>query len=342
MKKTLTGILLATSVLAMAMVQQVTAAENGAATASTTSTVTEVHYATFKNGRPVDIKDALTGSAVTAASIENHPEIASYIYSSSREENGIMYHMYAPKATDSNTNAGTQTNPYRQNNGTSNANGNNNQNGTGSNNNSGSTTNSNSPVKTVRFVEYKAGSDIPIDIKDPRKGSEASDTSHPTIANYTYVTGNLKDGVLYHVYRSNTATNTNQNQSTTTSGGQFKTENGKVYYIKDGKKVSGWQKIDDKTYYFEADGAMKKGLLTAGDKQYYLDEKDGVKKLGFVKVADKVYYFVENGEKKTGFIKIDDKTYYLKDGVRLTGNITVDGKHYLLDEEGVLKRGRCP
>ena len=87
---------------------------------------------------------------------------------------------------------------------------------------------------------------------------------------------------------------------------------------------------------------MKKGLLTAGDKQYYLDEKDGVKKLGFVKVADKVYYFVENGEKKTGFIKIDDKTYYLKDGVRLAGNITVDGKHYLLDEEGVLKRGRCP
>jgi len=160
-------------------------------------------------------------------------------------------------------------------------------------------------VKTVRFVEYKAGSDVPIDIKDPRTGSEASDTSHPTIANYEYVTGNLKDGILYHVYRSNTATNAgnnNQNQSTTTSGGQFKTENGKVYYIKDGKKVSGWQKIDDKTYYFEADGAMKKGLLTAGDKQYYLDEKDGVKKLGFVKVADKTYYFVEDGEKKTGFV----------------------------------------
>ena len=70
MRKTVTGILLATSVLAMATVQQVQAAENGAATASTTSTVTEVHYIAFKNGRIVDIKAALTGSAVTATSIK--------------------------------------------------------------------------------------------------------------------------------------------------------------------------------------------------------------------------------------------------------------------------------
>ena len=62
--------------------------------------------------------------------------------------------------------------------------------------------------------------------------------------------------------------------------------------------MTGWQKIDGKTYYFETDGIMKKGLLTLEDKQYYLNEKDSVKKLGFVKVADKVYYFVENGEKK--------------------------------------------
>ena len=58
MRKTLTGILLATSVLAMATVQQVKAAETGATTTSTTSTVKEVHYATFKNGGPVDIKTA--------------------------------------------------------------------------------------------------------------------------------------------------------------------------------------------------------------------------------------------------------------------------------------------
>ena len=46
--------------------------------------------------------------------------------------------------------------------------------------------------------------------------------------------------------------------------------------------MTGWQKIDCKTYYFET---------------------EGFKQLELVKVADKTYYFVENGEKKTGFIK---------------------------------------
>ena len=249
MRKTVTGILLATSVLAMATVQQVQAAESGATSALTTSTVKEVHYVAFQNGRLVDIKAALTGSAVTDASIKDQPKIENYKYTTSEEMDGILYHTYAPAdttATTGNSNSSSaQSNPYHGGNtaATTNTNTNNNQNTT--------TTSGNSAVKEVRFVVYKEGSSDPVNIKDPRKGSEASDTSHPTIANYEYVTGNLKDGILYHVYRSNTATNAgnnNQNQSTTTSGGQFKTENGKVYYIKDGKKVSGWQKIDDKTY----------------------------------------------------------------------------------------------
>lgn len=48
MRKTVTGILLATSVLAMATVQQVQAAESGATSALTTSTVKEVHYVAFQ------------------------------------------------------------------------------------------------------------------------------------------------------------------------------------------------------------------------------------------------------------------------------------------------------
>ena len=77
--------------------------------------------------------------------------------------------------------------------------------------------------------------------------------------------------------------------------------------------MTGWQKIDGKTYYFET---------------------DGFKQLGLVKVADKTYYFVENGEKKTGFIKTEEKTYYLKDGI-LTPNIAViDGKKFFIDNEG--------
>ena len=113
MRKTVTGILLATSVLTMATVQQVQAAENGAATASTTSTVTEVHYIAFKNGRIVDIKAALTGSAVTATSIKEQPKIENYNYTTSKVRDGILYHTYAPVATTDNSNTSSaQSNPY--------------------------------------------------------------------------------------------------------------------------------------------------------------------------------------------------------------------------------------
>ena len=99
MRKTVTGILLATSVLAMATVQQVQAADTGAASVSTTSTVKEVHYVAFQNGRLVDIKAALTGSAVTDASIKEQPKIENYKYTTSEEMDGILYHTYAPDAT---------------------------------------------------------------------------------------------------------------------------------------------------------------------------------------------------------------------------------------------------
>lgn len=296
MKKTLTGILLATSALAMATIQPVSASSTGTGTSSTgaqsASSFKEIHFVTFQNGRLVDIKEALTGSA---ASNTSHPDIANYKYTSSREEEGILYHMYAPTSTTSSTN-NIPTNPYHRDN---------NQNNTAStDNNHGSTSSSNFTIKTVRFVEYKKGSDIPIDIKAPRTGTAVSDTSHPDIPKYKYSTGKLVDGVLFHVYtpekstdntgttnnsnvnnsgnsnpdnaNANNGASNNQNQGTNASVGQFKTEDGKVYYIRDGKKVTGWQKIDGKTYYFETDGAMKKGLLTLGDKQYYLNEKDGV------------------------------------------------------------------
>ena len=94
MKKTLTGILLATSVLAMAAVQPVSAASTGTGTSSTgaqsTSSFKEIHFVTFQNGRPVDIKAAVTG---TATSDTSHPAIDNYMYTTSRVEDGILYHM---------------------------------------------------------------------------------------------------------------------------------------------------------------------------------------------------------------------------------------------------------
>ena len=65
MNKKLTTILLASSVVALAALQPVgaegtinnTGADSTAATATTK--YKEIHYVTFKNGKPVDIKDPL-------------------------------------------------------------------------------------------------------------------------------------------------------------------------------------------------------------------------------------------------------------------------------------------
>ena len=154
MKKTLTGILLATSVLTVATIQRVQATDSGATTTSTTSSFKEIRFVTFQNGRPVAIKAAVTGAATSDTS---HPAIDNYVYTTSRVEDGILYHMYAPTNTTGNTGNTSQTNPYQRDN--------NQTNGSNANQNNGSATTNNS-----------------------------------------------------------------------ISSGQFKTEGGKIYYIKDGKK----------------------------------------------------------------------------------------------------------
>lgn len=81
MKKTLTAILLATSVLTVATIQQVQATDSGATTTSTTSSFKEIRFVTFQNGRPVAIKAAVTGAATSDTS---HPAIDNYVYTTSR------------------------------------------------------------------------------------------------------------------------------------------------------------------------------------------------------------------------------------------------------------------
>ena len=359
MKKTLTGILLATSVLAIGAVQPVSAASTGTGASSTgaqsASSFKEIHFVTFQNGRLVDIKEALAGSA---ASNTSHPDIANYKYTSSREEEGILYHMYAPTDTTSSTNS-IPTNPYHRDNDQNNS--------ASTDNNHGSTSSSNSiTIKTVRFVEYKKGSDIPIDIKAPRTGTAASDTSHPDIPKYKYSTGKLVDGVLFHVYtpekstdntgttnnsnvnnsgnsnpnnaNANNGASNNQNQGTTANSGQFKEEGGKVYYIKDGKKVTGWQKIDGDWYYFSKEDGMKTGWLKDGS-WYYLDET-GVMRTGWKQVDGNWYYLNDLGAMQTGWKLINGSWYHLDSlGKMSTRWIKENGTWYYLDGSGAMQTG---
>ena len=86
--------LLTTSVLAIGAVQPVSAESIGTSASSTgdqsTSSFKEIYFVTFQNGRPVDIKAAVIGAATSDTS---HPAIDNYMYTTSRVEDGILYHM---------------------------------------------------------------------------------------------------------------------------------------------------------------------------------------------------------------------------------------------------------
>ena len=65
----------------MATVQQVQAVESGQQRLQQLLRLKKSAMQHIKNGGPVNVKDALTGSAVTAESIQNHPEIEKlYLY----------------------------------------------------------------------------------------------------------------------------------------------------------------------------------------------------------------------------------------------------------------------
>ena len=207
----------------------------GANTAATTATTKykEIHYVTFKNGNPVDIKDPLTGDAAAKAG-ESHPEITGYKYGSSRPDGDILYHAYSLIANEqpANNNGSAQTNPYhRDNNGTNN----NNQNNSGTSNQNSSSTNYVWSIKDgKRYLTLNGKPVTGLQTVDGKKY-------------YFGIDGAAKVGVY--------------------------TEGDKRFYFDDkGVLQKGWFKIGDKYYYFNEDGTILKGIFTVGDKKYYLED----------------------------------------------------------------------
>lgn len=139
----------------------------------------------------------------------------------------------------------------------------------------------------------------------------------------------------------------------------FITQNGKTYYYKNNKKLTGFQKIDKHTYYFDKKGVMltgfqkisnktyyfnKSGKMVTGlkkiNKKYYYFNKKGIMQTGFQTIKNKKYYFNSKGVMQTGFKTIKKKTYYFNEsGVMLTGLKKINSKTYYFNKSGVMQTG---
>ena len=150
-----------------------------------------------------------------------------------------------------------------------------------------------------------------------------------------------------------------------TVDGEFRTEDGKNYYVgTDGKKVCGWVKNGEEWFYFDDEtGEMVTGFLTQGEDTFYLSPSTGEMVVGWFSVDGKDYiargngtivkgcmygngvgtYLLDNSGRKLkkGFHTIDNSVYYVVSSKKVaTGVAKVGSKYYGFDEEtGVMLYG---
>ena len=118
-------------------------------------------------------------------------------------------------------------------------------------------------------------------------------------------------------------------------------------WVENGKKATGWKKINGKWYHFEPYGVMDTYWIVLDDKTYYLGE-DGAMRTGWVKdyddtwnyynpagdqvvgqwkqIGGKWYYFDDFGKMMTGWWRFNGEyTYYLYPDGHMATNTTIDG-----------------
>ena len=133
------------------------------------------------------------------------------------------------------------------------------------------------------------------------------------------------------------------------------TENGKLYYYENGKKItgfkevngelyffsskdytasSGWKKAYGNTWYQDESGKVLKGYQEIEGKKYYFNEKTGYRESGFKEVGDILYFFSSvDGYASSGWKKAYGNTWYQdEDGAVVTGLQEIEGKKYFFNE----------
>lgn len=138
--------------------------------------------------------------------------------------------------------------------------------------------------------------------------------------------------------------------------GDFEEIDGSIYYVdSDGKKVTGWVKVDEKWYYLdERTGKLRTGFLEYDGEMVYLAPVTGEMVIGWFGVDSATYLARGNGtivrnqthtdgiytylfdaagrQLKKGFRTVNGATYYVGKKNRVSsGIVKVKGKYYGLD-----------
>lgn len=115
--------------------------------------------------------------------------------------------------------------------------------------------------------------------------------------------------------------------------------NGKHYlFNEDGvmQNYAGTPVINGKKYWFSLDDAsLKTGWLVLGNWVMYFDPKTYEAVTGWVTIDGRKYYFDQNGVAKQGFIVYEGNQYYVySNGTYAKGIVTIDGDKYAFGDDG--------
>ena len=140
-------------------------------------------------------------------------------------------------------------------------------------------------------------------------------------------------------------------------GDGWQEENGRRFYQQEGERLTGEAEIDGMPYLFAPNGALQTGWQTVNGKRYFYT-RSGEIQLGWITWRGETYYVSqENGKLTSGqqptdegeTAVFDDYGVVLKEWAQqedgswripfASGEITIDGVPYLLDDQGRLLAG---
>lgn len=119
-----------------------------------------------------------------------------------------------------------------------------------------------------------------------------------------------------------------------TAQGWAQNDDGRWFFYKDGKLLTGWQTIDGLKYSFTTSGTLQEGWVKDNNNWYFFTGNN--RHIGWMKFDNKRYYFGKDGVMVIDqWLKIRGKWYYFFENGTLAVSTKIDG--YMVDDNGVRK-----